>query len=115
MSLQQISQQAPVEMQKQLQKQGWYSVQTLKMAVSQLLNAKRFYVKNISTKNTKQFWRAVKLMNGNGSSTIPVLITMMERQLSVMNRRLAFSTTSSAVVSILPFHLSYWKKKALVN
>lgn len=43
------------------------------LVVSQIRNAKKMYVENIPTNNSKQFWRAIKLMNGIGSSSIPVL------------------------------------------
>ena len=41
--------------------------------VSQLRSAKRSFVDTIPTGNTKEFWKAIKLLNGKGSQTIPVI------------------------------------------
>ena len=41
--------------------------------VSQLRSAKRSFVDTMPTVNTKEFWKAIKLLNGKGSQTIPVL------------------------------------------
>ena len=36
-------------------------------------SAKRSFIVTIPTGNTKEFWRAIKLLNGKGSQTIPVI------------------------------------------
>ena len=41
--------------------------------VSQLRSAKRPFVDTIPTGNTKEFWKVIKLLNGKGSQTIPVI------------------------------------------
>ena len=41
--------------------------------VSQLRSAKKSFVDTIPTGNTKEFWKAIKLLNGKGSQTIPVI------------------------------------------
>ena len=43
------------------------------IVVSQPRSAKRSFVDSIPTGNTKQFWKPIKLLNGKGSSTIPVI------------------------------------------
>ena len=71
------------------------------IVVSQLRSAKRSFVDSIPTGNTKQFWKPIKLLNGKGCSTIPVI-----------SKRQMFLITSSTVVSIPLFNIFPQRKEA---
>ena len=57
-------------------------------AVSELRKAKQQYINNLSkAPNTKQFWSAVKSLNGSCASRVPTHATLAWGQLQMINRK----------------------------